>query len=363
MAISTQATLLRRMIRPQGDPVADNPLTSSRAVRLALTKAAHESIGLVLTVTSVAEAEGTLDETLAALDDDLLLVELLRRDGLVGLAAIDQELRTAIVEMQTIGALIPKPAVERRPTATDAFLSLPLLQAFLGAFPATVAGTSLDGWGDDVLADAKIPDLRTAGLMLADVRFRTVQMSVDFGVADRQGVLQIVLPVIEIPVGQGLPKPSPVDWHSALQDSVMEAPAGLEALLHRVTLPLAALRRLKVGDVLPLTGCTVSSVRLLAADGQTVAQAKLGQMGGMRALRLEPPPAPQLTELDAGSPPPESEMLLPEAETLEGWSIADDTKDVSDDTVLEADQMPEETLSPDLDIGFATMAMDDLPDD
>ena len=52
---------------------------------------------------------------------------------------------------------------------------------------------------------------------------------------------------------------------------------------------------------MPLPGCTVSSVRLLSPDGQVVAQAKLGQVGGYRAVRLEAAPPPELSDLCDGS--------------------------------------------------------------
>ena len=68
-----------------------------------------------------------------------------------------------------------------------------------------------------------------------------------------------------------------------LGQRVSAAPASLDALLHRFKMHIGAAQSLEVGQVLPLPGCTVNSVRLLAPDGKVVAQAKLGQVGGMRA--------------------------------------------------------------------------------
>ncbi len=72
MTDSTQATILRRMTSSHETDVAENPLTSSRAVRLALTKAANDSVGLVLTVSSVAEDVSALDAMLDGLPDGLM---------------------------------------------------------------------------------------------------------------------------------------------------------------------------------------------------------------------------------------------------------------------------------------------------
>jgi len=303
---------LRRMIRPQGDQVVENPITSSRAVRLALTKSANDSIGLALTVSSVAEAESTLDDALSDLDDTLLLVGLLRDARCVGLAILDQEMRAAAVEMQTVGALISQKAAARPPTHTDGFLCQSLLDQFLTAFPEAVRGTSLDGWGDDVRPDTRVPDLRTAGLILADGRYRSVQMTVELGVADRQGVLQILLPMTELSAPPHAVKTAPVDWHKEFRDGVMDARPSMEAILHRFTVPFATVRGMRVGDEIPLPGCTVASVKLVAGNGAPVALGKLGQMGGMRAIRIEAPPAPEMSDLAANHAPPQADVLLPD---------------------------------------------------
>ncbi|EBA10623.1 FliM/FliN family flagellar motor switch protein [Roseobacter sp. CCS2] len=297
MTDSTQVTLLRRMTRPQGQEVADNPLTSSRAVRLALTKAANDTVGLVLTVQSVAEEVTSLDDMLGTLADELMLVALERDGGLAGLIALDMEMRAAVLEMETMGAVLAHPAEARAPTLTDKTLCDPLLQAFLSAFPLAVLDTPLEGWMDSVVLGHKIESTRAAGLVLADRDYRIVRLSVDLGVAERQAELVIVLPVV-----QHAPEPETTpetffDWDSDFQDRVSDAPARLDALLHRFPISLATAQGLQVGSVLPLPGCTVNSVRLLSPDGHEVAQAKLGQIGGYRAVRLEAAPAPQLIEL------------------------------------------------------------------
>ena len=299
MTESTQATLLRRMTRSQETDVVDNPLTSSRAVRLALTKAANNAAGLVLTVTSVAQDVSTLDEVLDGLPDGLMLVGLHRQGQLVGLIALDMQLRAAVLEMETMGSLSATTAEDRVPTHTDKVLCEPLIAAFLAAFPEAVRGTAFEGWGDGITHDDRIKDARMAGLLLDDCPYRLVQMNVQLGAADRQGALLMLLPLIESPRVEVMPDKEETDWKTQFPKAVQDAPAALTALLHKFSVPLATARALGVGTVLPLPGCRVSSVRLVAPDGQEVAQAKLGQSGGMRAVRLQSAPAPDLHELGA----------------------------------------------------------------
>ena len=297
MTESTQVTLLRRMTRPQGQEATVNPLTSSRAVRLALTKAANDTVGLVLTVQSVAEETTDLDDMLGSLADDLMLVALQRADHLVGLIALDLEMRAAVLEMETMSAVLAQPAEQRVPTRTDKMLCDPLVAAFLAAFPAAVAGTALEGWIDGVIPGDRVETVRAAGLILADCTYRIVRLSVDLGVADRQAQVVMVLPVVQEVTETVVAPQETVDWDATFQDAVSHAPACLTALLHRFPVSLATAQGLQVGSVLPLPGCTVHSVRLLSPDGSGVAQAKLGQVGGYRAVRLEAAPALQLTDL------------------------------------------------------------------
>jgi len=299
MTETTHATILRRMTRAHDGGVAENPLTSSRAVRLALTKAANDAAGLVLAVSSVAEDVKPLDAVLEALSDGLMLVGLHRLGRLVGLIALDIELRGAVLEVETMGVLSSEAADPREPTQTDKVMCDPLLAQFLSAFPDAVRGTPLDGWGDDITHDARIADARAAGLLLDDVHYRSVQMVVQLGETDRQGTLIMVLPDVE--VASAPPRPvaaAPSNWTTDFPNVVQDASASLTALLHRFSIPLAKAQQFEVGTLLPLQGCRVSSVKLIATDEKVVAQAKLGQSSGMRAVRVEPAPLPELHELE-----------------------------------------------------------------
>lgn len=302
MTDSTHVTVLRRMTQMPDQRVIENPLTSSRAVRLALTKAANDAVGLVLTVSSVAETTDHLDDMLAGLPDGLLLVELHQDSRLVGLMALDMQLRAAVLEIQTTGKLIGRIAEDRAPTRTDKVMCDPMIADFLSAFPTAVSGTSLEGWCDRITHAEAFESKRTAGLLLDDCAYRSVQMNVDLGVADRQGVLIVVLPMTTAPQVSIPVKPPCADWGDAFHARIENAPAVLTALLHRFSVSIAQAQSLVVGQILPLTGCTVHSVRMVAADGRDVGAAKLGQSGGMRAIRIEAAPPPALADLMTSTP-------------------------------------------------------------
>ncbi len=303
----------------KGPPVA-SPLTTSRAVRLALVKAASDAGGLVLTVASTGDDVGRLDDLLGGLDKGLMLVGIHRKGALAGFVAVDMQLRAAMLEMQTMGRLSDHAADDRPATGTDKALCDPLLAGFLAALPPAVKGTGYEGWVDDVTLGDRLADSRLAGLLLKDGDYRVLRMTVDLGAADRQGAVLLALPMQAQPVAEPVAPAKAVDWDSAFAAAVHGAPASLTARLHQFTMTLGQAQSLRVGDVVPLPGCTVSSVRLIAPDGRTVAQAKLGQLAGHRAVRIELAPPAQMHDLVGGDNAADMALALGigEEEVLEG---------------------------------------------
>ncbi|PUB18892.1 FliM/FliN family flagellar motor switch protein [Yoonia sediminilitoris] len=301
MSDSDHKMILRRMTGRETGDVAETPLTLSRAVRLAFTKSANDTIGLIVTVTAMGEDVHTLDPMLEVLDDNLMLVGLERGGELVGLMALDMQLRAAILEMQAMGKLIAGMAEDRAPTGTDKTMAENLLIRFLDAMPVATLGTEYDGWTDQVELGSKVESCRAAGLVLDDCEYRIMRLDIDLGVADRTGQLIVVLPLAVETFGAPAEPTEQLDWATLFQARVAEAQSELDALLHRFDMPLAQARNLQVGQVVPLRGCSVNSVRLVTAKGREVALAKLGQLGGNRAVRVEAPPQPQMRELGGGA--------------------------------------------------------------
>ncbi len=239
MTEGTHANILRRMAGMQVGGDSQSPLTSSRAVRLVLAKVAQDSVGLPLAVSSVAEDVADLDAMLAALPDGLMLVRLERADQTVGLMGLDMQLRASVLEVTTTGKLLAQGAEDRPPTGTDRFICDALIKGFLDSFPEVVRGTAFKGWAQDSAAGELFADTRLAGLILAPGRYRTVQMTVQLGQTDRQGLLLLALPLPEPDPVEGLPKPEAIAWEPAFTAAVTAAPVSLAARLHNFRLTLA----------------------------------------------------------------------------------------------------------------------------
>lgn len=290
--------VLRRMVSPPPPSPEDVPITSSRAMRLAITRAADKTHNLIMNVGGLREETLSLEDMLAAQSPDHMLVAAIKDDEVIGLAALDVQLRSALIEVQTVGKILGIPPEDRPPTNTDASMAEPLLAAILQHMGDTTLRTPLEGWGQGVVLSGQIPSVRSAGLVLPDITYRVIRMSLDLAVADRQGELVFALPDAKGPdVTQSTPVETE-DWATRFHRTVNASAVRLDAQLHRFKLPLHIAQSLEVGQVLPLRGCQVSSLKLLARDGRMVATARLGQSAGMRAIRIEAATAPDMEDLD-----------------------------------------------------------------
>lgn len=321
MTGQTSSTILRRMASSKEVGPEEVPITSSRAVRMAMRRAADKAHGLAITILDMSEETVAVDGLADVVCDDHLLVGLERRDALVGLAVIDVQLRAAVIEMQTMGRLQRSKAEERPATATDAMMMTDLLAMLLKMLGETTVRTDLEGWAEGVQIGKRVASLRSAGLVLVDVDYRLIKLKLDLGADDRHGELTLLLPTGPS-MSEEVPRPdAALDWKGPFQAVVNDAHATLSAQLHRFKMPLSQAEKIAVGQVIALPGCTVGSVQLLDPNGVVVSAAKLGQVAGKRAVRLETPPAIEMTEVNILPPkiemPMETSPLLVEQDSFE----------------------------------------------
>ncbi|MCA1776124.1 MAG: FliM/FliN family flagellar motor C-terminal domain-containing protein [Loktanella sp.] len=292
-------TVLRRKLGKGPQDAPPVPLTASRAMRLALSRAAQQAAGLSLSVGGIAVDVVPLDNLLGDLSDTMLLQHLRSKDGLAGVCALDPSLVQALVEVRTTGKLQLATTDDRPITGTDARLAQPMVVGLLSELNAAATGTVLDGWVDGVSCGDRTPSVRSLGLDLPDTGYRCLSVEIDLGVDGRQARLVLALPapgkvVKDTPAA---PAPPQLDWSDRFQAAVLPAPAALTAVVHRMTLSLATVQALHAGQTVKLSGCTTGSVRLETVKGQLFARGRLGQMAGKVAVRLEPDAGPAMVDM------------------------------------------------------------------
>ena len=297
--MTSELSILARMTTRAVSPAADVPLTSSRALRVAMTRAADKSLGLSLTVSSVVEEMLANEELIDALPSQYLFAALIKHEEIVGILGVDTQMRAAAIEIQTMGRLANIVAQDRLPTGTDMMMLAPLCEELLEQLRETTDGSDLEGWGQDVVLGPVFESLRAAGLAMKDADFRLMRLSIDLGVAERKGEVVLAMPNHRTLEKVELVKVADQSWDKKMHEAVSSAPAVLDAILHKMTLPLGQVNAFCVGDTLPLLGATVGTVQLFAPNRVMVIEARLGQSGGKRAVRIEKPDAKEMRDLPA----------------------------------------------------------------
>lgn len=302
MTEQASMTVLRRMAARPVNPVAEVSLTAARALRLSMTRSAEREIGLVLTVLNVSEERLSLEALLEQLEDGQMFADLTIDEESIGVMALDPGLVAAIVEVRTTGQLSTGTPELRPVTAVDFALAEPIRAALLTELAETTENTTLEGWVAKVRSGDRVRSVRALGLRLEDLTYRVVTLKLDLGAEGREGSLVLALPVERTAVPASTDDLTPVDWAAEFRETVMASPAMLDVILHRMDLPLSRITGFSVGQMIPLTGCSVGAVRIEDPEGVVVARGRLGQKGGHIAVRIETPAGVEMTDLPREEP-------------------------------------------------------------
>lgn len=297
------------------------PATPMRQMRRALARAMDKAVGLTASVSGITEEELDAEKLIEGGPEGWIVLGL--RDGanagLTGLFLLDPPLRSALVEMQTMGNLLPPAEDERKVTRTDAVMTVPFADKLLKELAEAGFGT---GEFDPAAYDmGPMDDLRTAGLVMMQGRYRVWRVTIQIGGGECTGEVMIAIRP-KVTAAPAAINPSDV-WAANLRGALEDAPADLDAELCKMTLPISKIEEFEVDQVLHLAGTTVGSVTLMGPAGQAIATARLGQVAGKRAVRIEPmhvelqddtpkvvssvPQKPPVATLD--DPVPETELI------------------------------------------------------
>lgn len=268
-----------------------------RAWSLALARAARDEMALALDVSAVRDRAVSLAEVVD-LPVALSLVAVLDcpgGDGL-GLFAIEPALLSGLIAMLTTGRVASDGGSPRRPTRTDAAMVAPLVDAALTGLVAASEGQADTGWCEGWRYASFLEDARPLALLLDDCAYRLLAADVALGGGAVTGQILLALPamagtrrVAAVADDAAVTAAAAAAFQSAFVRQVEAVSCRIEAELARVTLPLAQAMAFGVGDVLPLGDATVARLVLRGLDGRMLAEGKLGQMRGQRAVRLALP--------------------------------------------------------------------------
>ncbi|AWB48778.1 flagellar switch protein FliM [Gemmobacter aquarius] len=285
--------LRRKMGQVGGACGGEGVIGADRAWRLALARAARDEIGLALDVTGLRDGRASLAE-LVEMPAERSLIAVLDAAGgdALGLVALDPAVLAGLVGMLATGRISAGDG-PRRPTRTDAAMVAPMLDGALAGLAVELHGQEAAPWAEGWRYASFLDEARPLALLLDETEYRVLRAEVSLMRGAATGEVLLALPAArsrpavvqqaEIAAGQA------EAFHAAFVRQVEAVACRIEAELARCQMPLARVMALGVGDVLPLGDATVSRLSLRGIDGQVVAEGKLGQMRGQRAVRLAQP--------------------------------------------------------------------------
>ena len=296
MVESATATTLRRKAEhgratqtdARGQPVP------GRALQDAFRRAAEQELELAVLANDPRERHGSSIEIVEELPDMAFLGILLGPDDGVGLFCLDSNSVAAIVEMRTMGTVSKREVAPRRTTRADAAMVADVIDRVLAEFEAPLLEGDDARWTSGWRYQLFLADPRPLPIVLEEGTYRILETELVFGDGAKEGKAIIALPA----TGRARPRaPAPPpehssagrkakEWSRTLEQAVGLAEAQLDIVLGRVRLTLGDLSGLAEGDRILLPMTSLGRVSVVARGGEPVAQGRLGQTGGVRAVKV-----------------------------------------------------------------------------
>lgn len=279
MERETQKSVLRRKLSQAAGTSAVEDRKVLRALRQAAPRVADEACGLQAAVIGARQSRVALDDLLSILPADRLLVILDGPGGLTGAATLSSESVLALVQAQTVGAVLNLDMDGRTFTATDAALIAPFVDMLLAQMAAdcdVAAGEGAFRFG------AHCPDAHAVSIAIQSDLCQVFELTLDLAGGVGQGQIALILPEAED--GGHPSEVAPAE--PAVDDALSVIPVELTGVFGRLRLPVSRLSGLQPGDVVALEHDGFARAELWDTGGRRVSYGRLGQAAGYRALRL-----------------------------------------------------------------------------
>lgn len=287
MNADAKPSVMRRKAGAGRPPPEIGALTPARALQSAIAQAAQDVAGLDAAATVPEPHRRPLTPMVEAVPEQALISLIEGPAGSYGLMVLDPQSLAALIEVQTTGRVVPRPATPRPPTRTDAIMCADFIDRVLEELETRIATAGLE---DQALFEGfryamPLSEPRDIALALEEGPYRVFEVAVDYGRGAKSGQITLALPFDPPGHGHGA-APDAASFNAALQAQVRASPAQLAAILARQEMTLEALSRLEIGQTIALPPEALDDVALEDVLGNVVARGRLGQSGGMRALRL-----------------------------------------------------------------------------
>lgn len=265
---------------------------AERGWPLALARAARDRLTLVVEAGPVKAYRYSLAELLEQPPERSMIVLLEGPRAALGVLILSPEVLTSLIEAQTLGRVTDQPVPARKPTRTDAAMVADWIDLVMSYLEDTLLTEEDLTWTDGFRYTSFLDEARPLGLMLEDAPFKVLDCMLKLGDM-RDGRLILALPADghgRRPQRATALLSSEVDqeqrFAANMREQVMTAETEMQAVLQKLSLPLAEVLALQPGDMLALPLAALDKITLTGIGGAECGRAKLGQSRGMRALRI-----------------------------------------------------------------------------
>lgn len=284
---------LRRMLKPAKPVTSGSRMAEAKAWRLSLPRVSENTISMVATVVGYEVRTTFLEAILADWEGYALSLLMNGPDGARGLVQLDDALRTGLIEAQTMGRVLNSTLEPRAGTPIDAALCDHVVNAWMKG--AAEAGERVSEW----TASGIMRDPRAAKVALDDGEYQATEVSVSLGEGARLGVLRILKPAASAGGARGAALAG-----SGRHAGFLALEAEIEAVLYKAKVPYEWLRTLQPGSLLEIPRRAIDHVEIKTIDGKRITRARLGQVGGKRAVRILEEDAPESDPPSGARPEP-----------------------------------------------------------
>ena len=304
-------SVLRRKATAAKEVWQARAMSPAKALRLSIARAAEDLWELAVAASGIELSEDRLEALIDAMPDEGMILLLDGPDGVIGAAHLPFPIVAGLIEAQTIGQLAKTTPDARAVTRTDAAMVAPLIDGMMERFDALLDEGGIAPWARGYRFGTMMDSARMLSLALKAAEFHVIRFTLDLA-AMREGEAMLMLPKVEHPTGGGIEAAGGGSAAASLEGQVLQAPTELRAVLHRLSMPLSAISSLAVGEVLSIPKEALAKTEIEVGTETVIGTTKLGQMNGMRALRMQLPGQPDAAPAAEPAAPPALDFAAPE---------------------------------------------------
>lgn len=311
--MSESGSLLARKLRSRG--VAPSPLPDIELIGDEFARRVEDKLRpLVKTILGAIVLECVVEkmsEATARVSVPAML-GVLELEGVesFGLIGIDTDLAYHCVDLMLGGdpAVAPTPTA-RTFTGIDMALCRLYLEALAHAFSDAIEIGTRRPMAKHFVIREQRQDVSQLRLGPDYVDVLTLSIALDVGVAARTGNFVLILPLATLDVIRATLRDKPVQasdtrsddlWRTNMQRAAAMAPVVMDAVLHRVKMPVSTVFAMKPGDMVEFPSGAVGAIQLSMNQpaGKTVqvASGQLGAFEGRKVVKLNEPLDPRVKQ-------------------------------------------------------------------